>query len=303
MPAKTRVRIGWELATLEAALEGARILTDATRHGGLETEHDDRAALTSSEIIDTFMIGLSNRTLGYRIPDKAWHAGRKIRQRLQRIGILKNTGHELFRGSIVIPVFDEHGRVVQLHGRKVARTIRERSTDHTQLPGGPRGVWNRSALASSPVILCQSLIDGLTVWCAGFKNVTAVAGYDALTVEHLAAFKQNAVRKVLVASCVRRKSPSRSWSATSGGCFITARRTASRSACRRNTTRGLRVLVWVISLGDWRRIRLLSGFAGFGRALESRARFRDVDSTEAPPLGCVSLPRLSTGHDGRWCLR
>lgn len=155
--------------------------------------------LTSSEIIDTFKIGFANRTLGYRIPDKAWHAGREIRERLQRIGILKNTGHELFRGSIVIPVFDEHGRVAQLHGRKVARTIRERSTDHTQLPGGPRGVWNRQALTSATVILCQSLIDGLTVWCAGFRNVTAVAGYNGLTDEHVVAFKQSAVQKVLVA--------------------------------------------------------------------------------------------------------
>lgn len=58
----TRVRIGWELATLEAALEGARILTDATRHGGLQTEHDDRVALPAASAI-TSLVTLRMRDL------------------------------------------------------------------------------------------------------------------------------------------------------------------------------------------------------------------------------------------------
>ena len=62
MPAKPRVRLGWELATLEAALEGARILTDATRHGGLQTEHDDRAALPAASAI-TSLVTLRMRDL------------------------------------------------------------------------------------------------------------------------------------------------------------------------------------------------------------------------------------------------
>lgn len=57
-----RVRLGWELATLEAALEGARILTDATRHGGLHTEHDDRVALPAASAI-TSLVTLRMRDL------------------------------------------------------------------------------------------------------------------------------------------------------------------------------------------------------------------------------------------------
>lgn len=62
MRGEARVRIGWELATLEAALEGARILTDASQHGGLETEHDDRVALPAASAI-TSLVALRMRDL------------------------------------------------------------------------------------------------------------------------------------------------------------------------------------------------------------------------------------------------
>lgn len=62
MSSKTRVRLGWELATLEAALEGARILTDSNRHGGLQTEHDDRVALPAASAI-TSLVALRMRDL------------------------------------------------------------------------------------------------------------------------------------------------------------------------------------------------------------------------------------------------
>ena len=39
------------------------------------------------------------------------------------------------------------------------------------------GVWNIQALAASDeIIVCESLIDALTFWCAGFRHVTASYG-------------------------------------------------------------------------------------------------------------------------------
>lgn len=54
--------------------------------------------ITSSDAIDTFRIGFSNRTLGYRIPEKNRRAGKQIRSQLQRLGVIRSSGHELFRG-------------------------------------------------------------------------------------------------------------------------------------------------------------------------------------------------------------
>src|SRR5690606_13731045 len=71
---------------------------------------------------------------------------------------------------------------------------------HLYLSGPHRGVWNREALISSrQVILCESLIDALTFWCAGFRNVTAAYGVDGLTDDHLAVFAEAGIEQVMIA--------------------------------------------------------------------------------------------------------
>ena len=73
----------------------------------------------SAEAIDHFKLGLANRTLGYRLPEKTRKEGAAIRGQLQRVGILRESGHEHFNGSIVIPVVNQ-GHVLEIYGRKMA---------------------------------------------------------------------------------------------------------------------------------------------------------------------------------------
>ena len=49
------------------------------------------------------------------------------------------------------------------------------------------------------MILCEALIDALTFWCAGYRNVTASYGVDGFTEAHLAAFQAHGVKRVLIA--------------------------------------------------------------------------------------------------------
>jgi hypothetical protein len=43
-------------------------------------------------------------------------------------------------------------------------------------------VWNVEALVSSKeIILCEALIDALTFWCAGYRNVTSAYGIEGFT--------------------------------------------------------------------------------------------------------------------------
>jgi DNA primase len=80
--------------------------------------------LNDSEMIDHFKIGFANRTLGYRLPHKNRKAGAEMRGRLERLGIFRaETGHEHFNRSIVIPVFDSSGAVVEMYGRKITRVL------------------------------------------------------------------------------------------------------------------------------------------------------------------------------------
>jgi DNA primase catalytic core len=156
--------------------------------------------LTSSEMIDRFRLGFANRTLGYRLPAKNRAAGAAMRGRLQERGILRESGHEHFNGSIVVPVFDRSGEVVEMYGRKITPNLREGTPDHLYLPGAHAGVWNEEAVAvSKEVILCESLIDALTFWSAGYRNVTASYGVNGFTKDHRAAFERHGTERVYLA--------------------------------------------------------------------------------------------------------
>jgi DNA primase catalytic core len=156
--------------------------------------------LQSSEIIDRFKLGFANRTLGYGLEGKNRVAGAEMRGRLQRLGILRESGHEHFNGSIVVPVFNASGEVVEMYGRKITARLREGTPLHLYLPGEHRGVWNEEALiASKEIILCEALIDALTFWVAGHRNVTASYGVNGFTADHRAAFAQHGTERVYIA--------------------------------------------------------------------------------------------------------
>jgi DNA primase len=61
-------------------------------------------------------------------------------------------------------------------------------------------VWNERVLAEhKEIILCEALIDAMTFWCAGYRNVTASYGIEGFTAEHLATFKKHGTLRVLIA--------------------------------------------------------------------------------------------------------
>jgi DNA primase len=160
----------------------------------------ENRGLKSAEMIDAFRLGFANRTIGYRLPASNRNAGAALRGRLQKLGIYRESGHEHFNGSVVIPIFDLSGQVVQMYGRKITPNLRPGTPDHLYLPGPHRGVWNETALAiSKDIILCEALIDALTFWCAGYRNVTAIYGVNGFTEEHRAAFKKHETKRVYLA--------------------------------------------------------------------------------------------------------
>jgi len=87
-----------------------------------------------------------------------------------------------------------------MYGRKITANLREGTPNHLYLPGAHRGVWNEDALiASKEIILCESLIDALTFWSAGIRNVTASYGVNGFTADHRAAFAQHGTERVYIA--------------------------------------------------------------------------------------------------------
>ena len=159
--------------------------------------------LAHPELIEHFKLGFANRTLGLRLPDKLRKAGADIRTRLEKLGIYRASGHEHFNGSVVVPVLDDAGGVCELYGRKITARLRPGTPLHMYLPAHSersRGVFNLVALqASKEIILCEAIIDALTFWCAGYRNVTTAYGVEGFTDELLAAFKSHGTQRVLIA--------------------------------------------------------------------------------------------------------
>lgn len=159
-----------------------------------------KRGINDETLIERFKIGFADRTLGLRLPEKTRKAGSEIRAQLQKIGLWRESGHEHFNGSIVIPIIAPSGAITEIYGRKINDNLREGTPMHLYLPGPHRGVWNEAALAAhKEIILCEALIDALTFWCAGYHNVTAAYGIEGFTVDHLAAFKQHGTERVLIA--------------------------------------------------------------------------------------------------------
>ncbi|QGX41525.1 CHC2 zinc finger domain-containing protein [Permianibacter aggregans] len=159
----------------------------------------EKRGLHSPELIDRFQLGYANRTLAYRLPDKKLKGG-EIRTRLQQLGIFSDKGHEFLNGSFVVPLMDENGRVVQMYGRKLLDNLRVGTPKHLYLPGAHAGIFNAEALkATDEIIVCEALIDAMTFWVHGFRNVTTAYGINGFTDELLQAFVTHQIKRVLIA--------------------------------------------------------------------------------------------------------
>jgi len=157
--------------------------------------------ISNGQAIGTFRIGYADRTLGLKLPSNQVKAGKAIRSRLEKLGLFRASGHEHFTGSVVFPIFAADGtrNIVDMYGRKILGSkLRKGTPIHTYLGGERRGVWNVEAFgATEEIILCPSLFDALTFWNHGYRNVTCMFGPDALSDDHLAAFEEFNIKRIL----------------------------------------------------------------------------------------------------------
>jgi DNA primase len=166
----------------------------------------EKRGLGSMELIEHFRLGFANRTLAYRLAPKQYKAGAQLRAALQRVGILRESGHEHFNGSIVVPLFGSDSNdptarhVVGAYARKILDNLRAGTPKHLYLPGPHRGVFNREGLdGQQEVILCEALLDALTFWAAGYRNVTSCYGVNGMSDELLGALKTCGAQRILIA--------------------------------------------------------------------------------------------------------
>ncbi|CAE6969432.1 CHC2 zinc finger domain-containing protein [Paraburkholderia domus] len=202
------------LPSLAAGSDEAVLLREVadTYHATLKQSPEAQAylvqrGLVHGELIDTFRLGYANKSLTYRLPPGYSKEGRDVRAKLQRVGVYRESGHEHLNGCLVVPVFDlESGdgvvNVRQMYGRRIApgHKIPAGQPKHLYLSLPLAGVWNEVALvASREVIVCEALIDALTFWCAGYRNVIAAFGVNGFTADHWAALKRHGTQRAWIA--------------------------------------------------------------------------------------------------------
>lgn len=150
--------------------------------------------------VEAFKIGFADRTLGLRLPAAVTKAGGEIRERLKKIGLIRSeSGHEHFNGCVVFPIFDGAGNIAEIYGRKIYNNLRPGTLYHLYLPGPHVGIFNPESLRDREIILCESVIDALTFWCAGFRNVTTIYGTEGFTEELRQAFLDQKTQRVYLA--------------------------------------------------------------------------------------------------------
>jgi DNA primase len=159
--------------------------------------------ITDNNIFSDFTIGFSNGTLLNTIPNEG-----DIREALKDIGILNERGHEMFYGCAVFPIFDENKDCVGLYGRRIERqelsnsinsTNSINSPTHLYLPGPRRGVFNfQAAKRSKSIILTESIIDAVTLYNAGFKDVIPCYGVNGFTKDQIDLLTRSQVKEVYI---------------------------------------------------------------------------------------------------------
>lgn len=180
---------------------------DAAKRETKAREYLAGRGLEHRDLVERFRIGYADRTLGLRLPDRNWKRGQAIRERLQRLGILRESGHEHQAGRVVIPLWSLEGcapsriggELAQLYGRAVTPNLRAGTPDHLYLARPLDGIVNPEAFEGEELILCEAPLDALTFWCAGFRNVTTTCGAHSFQPLLFEAMRRGRTKRVLVA--------------------------------------------------------------------------------------------------------
>ena len=191
---------------LDAKADESKLLAKVSEyyHGRLASV-DGHAALDylksrgldDEAMVKRFKIGLSDRTLGLRLPKANRREGAEIRGKLKTLGVYRQNGREHLRGCLTVPVTDIDGNAVQIYGRRIGYALKENR--HLYLARPLAGIFNPEALKSREIILCESIIDALTFYRHGMESVTCSFGTENFTAELFEAIKAAKIESVRIA--------------------------------------------------------------------------------------------------------
>lgn len=149
--------------------------------------------IKGNDLYQTFRIGLVNGSLKKTLSEDENH---ELIRGLKEIGILNASGQEHFLNCVIFPILDENGNISTIYGRRIS-SFNPQLSEHLYLPCPRLGVWNWQALKlSKEIILTESIIDALSCYVLGFRNVIPLYGVNGLTADHVRLFEKYLTRKI-----------------------------------------------------------------------------------------------------------
>ena len=157
-------------------------------------------AIYTDNVVEQFNLGYSNRKLGLELQQLSRAEEETSRGALQRLGILKFSGHELFYGAATFPILDDKSRIIGCYGRRITPESKPRKIYHRHWYSGDIGFFNYPAIESNHMLIyCKNPIDALSWWVNGFNNVISTVGHSDFTEQHAALLRQVRVETVFLA--------------------------------------------------------------------------------------------------------
>ncbi|RHX82928.1 CHC2 zinc finger domain-containing protein [Leptospira stimsonii] len=156
--------------------------------------------LGSEESISKFKIGYSDGSLGKILPSRQSIVGQRAKEVLKEFGFFGESGQEYFRARIVIPIFTKDKELCGMYGRRIVTSKNAGTSNHLYLPGKHLGIWNEEdAFGKSELVLCESILDALTFWENGIRNVTCSYGIEGFTETLFERILEKQTRKIYIA--------------------------------------------------------------------------------------------------------
>ncbi len=154
--------------------------------------------LLDDQALTTFQLGFVDRSLGLELKKLSEFDEDVNRGVLQRLGLIKPSGHEFFRGAIVFPIGDDDKQIVGCYGRRLTDKLRSKSPVHLSWQATGAAFFNLQALVEhEDVIYCKSPLEVLSWWQFGIKN--AISSLTHFTTEHAQILINHNIAKVYLA--------------------------------------------------------------------------------------------------------
>ncbi len=157
--------------------------TDALRNSRVGREYLEGRGLDPLSLLEAYTFGFWNGTLFDKLA-----GGEK--KKLSTLGLYNGSPHALFENCIIFPL-EKAKRIVTIYGRKAAASNGTPEGRHYLLPCKREGLFlPRNGLnPQRPVIITESIIDGLSLFAAGITNVLPLLGVNGFLPDHLEYLK------------------------------------------------------------------------------------------------------------------